>query len=513
MQTKEIVARIADILAYVSGAVPSWSVYGKSTRKPGLRYRHENCWRRALCYEGLECRRLLAVGDLRIVNYNVVGFGGTTVSGLGTVLKAIGDEVYNGRSRDIDVLAIQEVRTQATTTQTLVDQLNAIYGSGRYARGTLNGGSTAGNQTVGLIYNTQTIQLISENNVGTTSGSGPARQPIRYQLRPLGLPSGNDFYIYNSHYKATAQGTETQDAARRNVEAQQIRTNSDALGQGAHIIYAGDFNMETSSEAGFQTLLGSGNGQAFDPINRLGTWSENATFRDVFTQAPSVSPPSGFVGGGLDDRFDFQLHTGEWSDGIGMEYVAGSYRTFANNGTVALNGSINDSSNTAIPGLANRTTILNLLTTVSDHLPVVVDYTFANPSIGLSLLASSISENNGTTIGTVSRAGATTSALTVNLSSSDTTAATVPSSVTIPVGATTATFTISAVNDSVADGNQQSSISASAASFATGNAILTVTDDEIATLQLSILPSSISENGGTATATVRRNTPTSPGRP
>ncbi len=28
-----------------------------------------------------------------------------------------------------------------------------------------------------------------------------------------------------------------------------------------------------------------------------------------------------FVGGGLDDRFDFQLLTGEWFDGVGLEYI------------------------------------------------------------------------------------------------------------------------------------------------------------------------------------------------
>ena len=59
---------------------------------------------------------------------------------------------------------------------------------------------------------------------------------------------------------------------------------------------------------------------------------------------------------------------------MGLEYVAGSYHTFGNNGSVAINGNINDPSNTALAGLVNRTTVLNLLTTVTDHLPVVADY-------------------------------------------------------------------------------------------------------------------------------------------
>ena len=117
--------------------------------------------RRRLSFELLERRRLLAIGDLRIVSYNVRGFDGTPSTDVGTVLSAIGSEVYGGRVRPLDLIAIQEVQTQATTTQSVVSQLNAIYGAGRYGRGNLNGTSLSGNETIGLIYNTQTVQLLS----------------------------------------------------------------------------------------------------------------------------------------------------------------------------------------------------------------------------------------------------------------------------------------------------------------------------------------------------------------
>ena len=133
-----------------------------------------------------------------------------------------------------------------------------------------------------------------------------------------------------------------------------------------------------SSELAFTEMVGAGFGQAFDPINRIGNWHNNANFTDVFTQAPANTPPSGLTGGGLDDRFDFQLITGELTDGLGLEYRAGSYQAFGNNGSVPLNGDINSPSSTALSGLANRTTVLNLLTTVTDHLPVVADYTLTS---------------------------------------------------------------------------------------------------------------------------------------
>ncbi len=348
---------------------------------------------RSLCIESLELRWLFAVGDLRIVNYNVLGFDGTPSADVGKVLQAVGNETTNGRTRPVDVVAIQEVQSQLTTTASVVSQLNAIYGAGQYSRGSLNGTSTSGNETMGIIFNTQTIQLVSELGIGTASTTGAPRQPIRYQLRPIELPAGNDFYLYNSHYKASDTAS---DKSRRDVEAIAIRANADALGQGAHIIYAGDFNTKSSSEASYQSLLAAGVGQAIDPINRPGNWNGSSSFRDVFTQAPAFNAPTGFVGGGLNDRFDFQLLTNEWTNGTGLEYVSNSYHAFANNGSVAVNGSINDASNTALAGMVNRSTILNLLTTVTDHLPLVVDYWFASnlAPTAVSLSAASVPENS-----------------------------------------------------------------------------------------------------------------------
>jgi hypothetical protein len=69
--------------------------------------------------------------------------------------------------------------------------------------------------------------------------------------------------------------------SRRNVEAQQVRTDADALGPNVPILYAGDFNCTGTDEAMAQTLMRSGNGQAFDPINRPGHWDYNPAYIDV----------------------------------------------------------------------------------------------------------------------------------------------------------------------------------------------------------------------------------------
>ena len=74
-----------------------------------------------------------------------------------------------------------------------------------------------------------------------------------------------------------------------------------------------------------------------------------------------------------------------------------------------------------------------------------------------------MSENGGLTIGTVTRSDTDTgAALTVNLSSSDTTEATVPTPITIPADQTSVDFAIAALDDTLLDGTQSVTITASA---------------------------------------------------
>ncbi len=123
-------------------------------------------------------------------------------------------------------------------------------------------------------------------------------------------------------------------------------------------------------------------------------------------------------------------------------------------------------------------------------------------ALTLSLSLNSISENGGTATGTITRPGSTTSLLVVTLASSDTSEAVVPATVTIAAGQSSATFTVSAVDDAMVDGSLGVTLTASATDFTNGLASLTVTDHEA--LTLTIAGSQISENGGSTTATVTR---------
>ncbi|MGI8978357.1 MAG: dockerin type I domain-containing protein [Pirellulaceae bacterium] len=127
-------------------------------------------------------------------------------------------------------------------------------------------------------------------------------------------------------------------------------------------------------------------------------------------------------------------------------------------------------------------------------------------TISINIVAGSISENGGSSSGTVSRVFLNnSSALIVTLTSDDTTEATVPGTVTIPAGQTSVNFTVTGVNDSLRDGTQNVNITAAAPGVASVSDGLDVTDDEVDFLSLSFFPTSMSENGGTLTGTVTRN--------
>lgn len=91
-----------------------------------------------------------------------------------------------------------------------------------------------------------------------------------------------------------------------------------------------------------------------------------------------------------------------------------------------------------------------------------------------------------------------TSNLVVSLTSSNTNKVTVPASVVIPAGQSNAVFDLTIIDNTLLDGGQSVPITATAFSYGTAQAVITVRDNEMTTLSVS-LPASAAKSAGTLT--------------
>ncbi|MFN6010713.1 MAG: Calx-beta domain-containing protein, partial [Microcystis sp.] len=119
------------------------------------------------------------------------------------------------------------------------------------------------------------------------------------------------------------------------------------------------------------------------------------------------------------------------------------------------------------------TTNINIIDNESPTLKVVID--------------KDVISETGTATATLTRNTNTSSDLIVTLNSSDTTEATVPNTVTIAAGQTSATFTITGISDGINDGSQTVNITASATGLNSGSDSLEITDINVPDLVLTQL--------------------------
>lgn len=137
----------------------------------------------------------------------------------------------------------------------------------------------------------------------------------------------------------------------------------------------------------------------------------------------------------------------------------------------------------------------------SDWLLTVVDDDVA--SLLLTSVASSVREDQGGIPMSIARNTAVDDDLRVFLSSTSPGRLSVPSSVVILAGETTATFIANAIDDQLLDGTLSVAVTATAEGLQSASAKIQVTDYE--TIDASLSPSSISELGGTSVLTIIRS--------
>jgi endonuclease/exonuclease/phosphatase family metal-dependent hydrolase len=313
-------------------------------------------------------------GTLRIVTWNIeddINGATTPLPGFNTVLQGIGNQIIQNDAQPLDIMALEETTSNATTVQPILNDLNGDYAGANYQMSSYQATESGNNATGGngpnaIVYNAKTVTLLASVGVGTPGGSsnGEYRQVVRYEFEAVGTTT--PFYIYVSHMKS---GTTSSDATARGQEATIIRTNEATLPANSSVLYMGDLNSNPP-EAEFTNFTAAGQGQAFDPYSFSSSktyWSDSDT--------------------DLRYRDDYELMTSNILNGTGaINYVANSLQSVGNNGTISSGGSVNNANNTdfsymtAAAGYSpTGAQLLSALTTASDHLPVVADYTFTLP--------------------------------------------------------------------------------------------------------------------------------------
>ncbi|MDP6583337.1 MAG: hypothetical protein QF535_01690, partial [Anaerolineales bacterium] len=222
--------------------------------------------------------------------------------------------------------------------------------------------SAAGGAQAMFYLATQFIEHTpSHNDIYTQAG----RHADRWGLNLVGY-SGIRLYFYSMHLKASSGNQ-----AIRLTGVQSVVDDIESLPIGSKIIVAGDMNFYNPSETGYQWFINEGG--LVDPLGNGESWA-GGTNSIKHSQSPLDSANGGLVGGGLDDRFDFQFVTAQVNDGNGFAIIPGTYRSFGNDGD-HYNQAINAGNNYYFPGdTARGNALANQLIDASDHLPLIVDY-------------------------------------------------------------------------------------------------------------------------------------------
>ena len=168
-----------------------------------------------------------------------------------------------------------------------------------------------------------------------------------------------DFYCISAHFKAS-QGNSN--ALERANAAADINTWVAQHPQALRYMVSGDFNLYSSTEPAFQTLLE----RFVDPIDQTNGW-QGIQYASIHTQSPADGTDPCAVGGGMDDRFDFILISPSvFSAAEAISYIPESYRAVGNNGA-SYNQALNCVNNYSVPY-----GVCSTLRNASDHLPVTL---------------------------------------------------------------------------------------------------------------------------------------------
>jgi exonuclease III len=283
-----------------------------------------------------------------------------------------------------DLFMVNELQNEVGANLILNQSLLPL--DANYARSTFAPNQSSSFQDLNqmVFFNTEKLILEDEELFETTVRD---INHFTFKLNTLNQATNPVFlHVYVTHLKADA-GADTTDDQQIRLDMVNVFTNQlNNLPPNSFVLFAGDLNLKTASEAAYQELLDPTNAIVLvDPINRPGDWSNSQTFADIHTQSTRTSTANfggRGSGGGLDDRFDFILMSQNLQTSTTLNYIDGSYKAFGNNGNCR-NLNINDVNCTGDFSQPLRDLLFNM----SDHLPVIADFQINEPLLSITEVA------------------------------------------------------------------------------------------------------------------------------
>ena len=294
--------------------------------------------------------------EIKLMSYNLLHFP------TGTTYDRTADLRYILDTYQPDIFMVCELESETGSDMVLNDCLN--YSTDKYNGASFieNNSSTYRDLQQMLYYNKQMFELTYQTLLMTS-----VRDINHYTLKLRTTNQNtNPIYleIYVAHLKASSGSDNEQTRYNMVTEFTDDLQNIPA---GHYVIFAGDFNLYSASEPAYQEIIDNTNAIVMhDPSNSPGSWHNNYDFRALHTQATHSQSNNIFVGGGIDDRFDFIMLSENMFNNSELQYIDNTYQSYGNNGNCFNKAITNSDCDSADYDFTLRTHLYNM----SDHLPV-----------------------------------------------------------------------------------------------------------------------------------------------
>lgn len=293
--------------------------------------------------------------NLRVMCYNLLDYPFSGDPGREQYFRKVNQYL------DADVILVTELKSSTGATTLLNNALN-VYGVTYYQKAVYYTGDYSENL---IYYNSEKLALYSQDVIYTALRD-INEYVLYYKADDLGSTSDTIFfYFYMAHLKAS-QGYEND----RLAEVNQFLNHLNAIPNAENVFFCGDLNLYTSTEPAYQALIDNVTYPLYDPLP-AGNWHASSAYSDIHTQSTRTADFGGGSTGGMDDRFDFILFTGDVNTGSNkVQYVDNSCIAFGNDGNHFNEALIDLPVNPNVPD-----SVIQALYYMSDHVPVVCDLT------------------------------------------------------------------------------------------------------------------------------------------